>query len=123
MALLMATPLVWMLITSLSTLEETRRFPPGLPSGLHWANYVAAWTDSPMARWLINSAIVSVTCVVSNLVLCSLAGYAFARLRFPGSPAGLHRDPGHADGAVPGRDDPDPADRQAPAPRRHACRP
>jgi multiple sugar transport system permease protein len=33
----------------------------------------------------VNSTIVSVTCVVSNLVLCSLAGYAFARLRFPGN--------------------------------------
>ena len=83
-ALLMATPLVWMLITSLSTLEETRRFPPQLPSSLHWDNYVQAWTDSPFGRWLINSTIVSTTCVVSNLVLCSLAGYAFARLRFPG---------------------------------------
>jgi multiple sugar transport system permease protein len=84
-ALVMATPLVWMLITSLSSLEETRRFPPSLPSSLHWSNYVTAWTDSPMAQWLLNSAIVSVTCVISNLVLCSLAGYAFARLRFPGS--------------------------------------
>jgi multiple sugar transport system permease protein len=82
---LMAAPLVWMFLTSVSTLEETRRFPPGLPSGLHWANYAAAWNDSPMERWLLNSAVVSVTCVVSNLVLCSLAGYAFARLRFPGS--------------------------------------
>jgi multiple sugar transport system permease protein len=80
----MATPLVWMLITSLSTLEETRRFPPQLPSSLHWDNYVQAWTDSPFGRWLINSTIVSTTCVISNLVLCSLAGYAFARLRFPG---------------------------------------
>ena len=84
-ALVMAAPLLWMLITSVSTLAETRRFPPGLPSGVHWANYTQAWTDSPMARWLLNSAIVSTTCVVSNLVLCSLAGYAFARLRFPGS--------------------------------------
>ncbi len=83
-AALMATPLVWMLITSLSTLEETRRFPPQLPSSLHWHNYVQAWTDSPFGRWLINSTIVSTTCVISNLVLCSLAGYAFARLRFPG---------------------------------------
>jgi multiple sugar transport system permease protein len=84
-AAVMAAPLVWMLVTSLSTLEETRRFPPGLPSSLHWSNYATAWNDSPMAHWLLNSAIVSVTCVVSNLVLCSLAGYAFARLRFPGS--------------------------------------
>ena len=84
-ALLMAAPLLWMVLTSLSTLEETRRFPPGLPSSPHWSNYATAWNDSPLGHWLLNSAIVSVTCVVSNLVLCSLAGYAFARLRFPGS--------------------------------------
>jgi len=84
-ALLMASPLIWMLITSLSTLAETRHFPPQLPSSLHWHNFVVAWSDSPFARWMLNSTIVSVTCVVSNIVLCSLAGYAFARLRFRGS--------------------------------------
>ena len=63
-ALLMAIPLIWMLLTSVSTLAETRHFPPSLPSGLHWQNYTQAWNDSPMARWLINSAIVSFTCVV-----------------------------------------------------------
>src|SRR3954451_7082073 len=84
-ALVMASPLLWMLVTSLSTLEETRRYPPQLPSTLQWHNFVKAWSDSPFGRWLINSTIVSVTCVVSNLVFCSLAGYAFARLRFPGS--------------------------------------
>jgi multiple sugar transport system permease protein len=83
-ALVMAAPLLWMLVTSLSTLAETRRFPPGLPATLRWHNFVTAWTDSPMGRWLFNSTLVSVTCVVSNLVLCSLAGYAFARIRFPG---------------------------------------
>lgn len=84
-ALLMAAPLIWMLVTSLSSLAETRRFPPQLPSSLHWHNFVEAWTGSPFGRWLLNSTIVSVTCVISNLVLCGLAGYAFARLRFPGS--------------------------------------
>jgi multiple sugar transport system permease protein len=83
--LLMAAPLIWMAITSLSTLAETRHFPPELPSSPQWHNYVQAWTDSPFAHWLINSTIVSVTCVASNLVFCTLAGYAFARLRFPGS--------------------------------------
>lgn len=83
-ALVMAAPLLWMLVTSLSTLDQTRRLPPSLPTSLQWVNYVHAWTDSPFAQWLANSTIVSVTCVVSNLVLCSLAGYAFARLRFPG---------------------------------------
>ncbi len=85
LALVMLVPLIWMLVTSLSTLAETRRFPPGLPSSLHWESYVQAWTDSPLGHWLLNSAIVSVTCVVSNLVLCSLAGYAFARIPFAGS--------------------------------------
>lgn len=85
LALVMLVPLLWMLMTSLSTLAETRRFPPGLPSGLHWHNYAQAWVQSPFARWLLNSAIVSVTCVVSNVVLCSLAGYAFARIPFAGS--------------------------------------
>jgi multiple sugar transport system permease protein len=83
-ALLMAAPLIWMLITSLSTLAETRRFPPRLPAGLRWHNFVQAWTESPFSRWLINSTIVSTTCVISNVLFCSLAGYAFARLRFPG---------------------------------------
>ncbi|HVV22804.1 MAG TPA: carbohydrate ABC transporter permease [Pseudonocardiaceae bacterium] len=84
-ALVMAAPLIWMLITSLSSLAETRHFPPELPATLRWGNYAQAWTQSPFAHWLANSTIVSATCVVSNLVLCSLAGYAFARLRFPGS--------------------------------------
>ncbi len=85
LALVMAMPLIWMLITSLSTLADTRHFPPRLPSSLHWAGFSDAWNESPFARWLLNSTIVSGTCVISNLVLCSMAGYAFARLRFPGS--------------------------------------
>jgi multiple sugar transport system permease protein len=81
----MASPLLWMLVTSLSTLAETRNFPPSLPTSLQWVNFSQAWDGSPFARWMLNSTVVSVTCVVSNLVFCSLAGYAFARLRFPGS--------------------------------------
>jgi multiple sugar transport system permease protein len=85
LAALMLVPLAWMLLTSLSSLPETRRFPPGLPGSLHWGNFARAWTQSPFGHWLLNSTVVSVSCVVSNLVLCSLAGYAFARIQFPGS--------------------------------------
>jgi multiple sugar transport system permease protein len=84
LALVMAMPLLWMVLTSLSSLEDTRRFPPGLPSALHFENFSQAWTEVPLGHWLLNSAIVSVVCVFSNLVLCSLAGYAFARIRFVG---------------------------------------
>jgi multiple sugar transport system permease protein len=85
LAVVMAAPLLWMVVTSVSSQADASTFPPRLPSSLHLHNYVLAWTDSPFGRWLWNSTIVSTTCVVSNVVLCSLAGYAFARLRFPGN--------------------------------------
>jgi multiple sugar transport system permease protein len=86
-ALVMVTPLLWMVLLSISTEAETRRFPPGLPSGIEWHNYTDALHDAPLGHWLGNSAIVSVSCVAGNLVFCSLAGYAFARIRFLGSRA------------------------------------
>jgi multiple sugar transport system permease protein len=85
LSLVMLTPLIWMVLLSISTQAETRRFPPGLPGGVHWRNYVDAWHQGPFGHWLLNSSIVSVTCVLGNLVFCALAGYAFARIRFFGS--------------------------------------
>jgi multiple sugar transport system permease protein len=81
----MLLPLVWMLVTSVETLDQTRHFPPTLiPSGIHWSNYRDAWNEAPFGRFFINSLIVTGTAVVSNLLFCSLAGYAFARFRFFG---------------------------------------
>jgi len=93
-ALLMIFPFVWLVITSASTLAETRTFPPALPAGfpLTWFanlahNYGAAWTEAPFGRWVLNTSIVTIVVVVGNLVFCSLAGYALARLRFFGRTA------------------------------------
>ncbi|HZC72283.1 MAG TPA: carbohydrate ABC transporter permease [Jatrophihabitans sp.] len=78
-------PLILMVITSLETEAETRRFPPVLiPQHPQWHNYQRALDAAPFVRFMANSAIVAVLVVVSNLVLCSIAGYAFARLRFIG---------------------------------------
>ena len=85
LSLLMLTPLVWMVVTAVSTTEESRRFPPALPSSIQWSNFADVWSGSPFGHWLLNTAIVSIIVVVSNVVLCSTAGYAFARLRFRGS--------------------------------------
>ena len=85
LALVMLTPLAWMAVTAVSTVQESRQFPPALPSSIQWHNFADVWTGSPFGRWLVNTAVVSVVVVLSNLVLCSLAGYAFARLRFRGS--------------------------------------
>jgi multiple sugar transport system permease protein len=85
LTVVMLAPLIWMVLLSISTEAETRRFPPGLPGGVHWHNYLDAWQQAPFGHWLVNSTIVSVACVVGNLVFCSLAGYAFARIPFFGS--------------------------------------
>lgn len=85
LALLMVIPMVWMLITSLETLNETRHFPPILlPSGIQAHNYTDVLQQAPFARWFVNTLVVTVVVVVANLLLCSLAGYAFARIRFLG---------------------------------------
>jgi multiple sugar transport system permease protein len=84
-AFVMVIPLVWMLVTSLQTLEETRHYPPSLvPSSLQWSNYTDVLQQAPFARWFVNTLIVTVIVVIGNLLFCSLAGYAFARIRFFG---------------------------------------
>lgn len=74
-ALVMLTPPVWVIVTSIETVAETRRFPPVIvPSGIHWQNYQTALTDAPMARWFMNTMIVTVVSVIGNLVFCSSCG-------------------------------------------------
>ena len=81
-------PFAWLLVTSLETPAEALRFPPVLtPHVLRFANYSDALASAPFVRFFINSAIVASATVVCNLVLCSLAGYAFARFRFFGRAA------------------------------------
>jgi multiple sugar transport system permease protein len=78
-------PFVWLVVTSVETPAEALHFPPVLiPRELHLANYPNALAAAPFGRFFLNSAVVAVTTVLCNLVFCSLAGYAFARLRFLG---------------------------------------
>jgi len=78
-------PFAWLVITSIETPAEALHFPPVLvPHQLDFGNYPQALQAEPFTRFFINSAVVAVVTVISNLVLCSLAGYAFARYRFLG---------------------------------------
>jgi multiple sugar transport system permease protein len=84
-ALSMLIPMAWMLITSLETLNETRHFPPILvPESAQWHNYGDVLQQAPFARWFLNTLVVTTASVAGNLLFCSLAGYAFARIRFFG---------------------------------------
>jgi multiple sugar transport system permease protein len=81
-------PFVWLVVTSLETSPEALHFPPILiPHVIRFANYSDALSQGPFVHWLVNSAVVAVTTVLCNLVLCTLAGYAFARFRFLGRTA------------------------------------
>ncbi|MGZ4131404.1 MAG: carbohydrate ABC transporter permease [Actinomycetota bacterium] len=85
LAMMMLIPMLWMFITSIETLNETRHFPPILvPSGVRWQNYTQVLQQAPFARWYLNTLIVTIVVVIGNLLFCSLAGYAFARLKFFG---------------------------------------
>ena len=78
-------PLVWMVVTSLETEAQTFHFPPILwPGTPQFGNYLDVIRDSAFTRWFWNTTVVTVTVVASNLVLCTLAAYAFARIRFLG---------------------------------------
>jgi len=79
-------PYAWTLLTSLKTERELYQFPVTyLPHAPTLLNYVHVFSGNPFGRFLLNSCIVAVTSTVCCLFLATLASYAFARLRFPGS--------------------------------------
>lgn len=84
-ALSMIVPFLWMLSTSFKTQAEVFILPiQWLPSALHVDNYPKAMSMAPFGRYFLNSAIMGVGITLGRLVICSMGGYAFARLRWPG---------------------------------------
>lgn len=83
-ASLMVYPLLWMLVSSFRPNDVIFREAGLWITELHWENYTGGWTtlDPDFGAYLINSAIVVIGCIIGNVVSCSLAAYAFARLRF-----------------------------------------
>jgi multiple sugar transport system permease protein len=84
LALLAIVPFVWMLSTSLKTLDEVFIYPPKwIPSKLQFSNYTSLWRDFPMTTWVLNSLKVTTSVTIGVLITSSLAAYAFARMEFP----------------------------------------
>ncbi|WP_234359094.1 carbohydrate ABC transporter permease [Plantactinospora sp. BC1] len=86
LALVMLYPVLWMVVSSLRPNDEIFRSPGLVLDGLHTQNYGEGWDAlaSPFGHYLLNSAIVVLGCIIGNLVSCSMAAYAFARLEFTG---------------------------------------
>lgn len=84
-ALSMIIPFVWMISTSLKTKGATMTLPPQLlPKEISWENYAQVAEIFPIEKFLFNSALVAVSSTLGQLLLCSMAAYAFARLHFKG---------------------------------------
>ena len=82
----MLYPVLWMVVSSLRPGDEIFRSPGSLLDSLRTENYAEGWNAlSPsFGHYLLNSAILVLGCIVGNLVSCSMAAYAFARLEFTG---------------------------------------
>jgi multiple sugar transport system permease protein len=82
--ILMLYPLLWMVVSSLRPNDEIFTSPGLLVDTFDFRHYPNGWNAlvQPFSTYLLNSAIVVAGSVVGNLVSCSLAAYAFARLQF-----------------------------------------
>jgi multiple sugar transport system permease protein len=83
----MVAPFVWQLITSLQTTNEATSVPPHFLPSWQWSNYSQVFQDTKFTQQFVNSVLQTVVRVLAQVLFCSMAAYAFARLRFPGRDA------------------------------------
>jgi len=84
-ALIALMPMLWMLSASFMPTGEAGTYPPHfIPSRITFSHYADLFTRLNLGRYLFNSALIAVVVTGVSLVINSLAGYAFAKLRFRG---------------------------------------
>jgi len=85
-SLVMIYPLLWLVVSSFKPNDMIFRNLSIFTTDLTVQNYVSGWTSlqNPFGTYLLNSLLIAVLCIIGNLVSCSLAAYAFARLKFVG---------------------------------------
>lgn len=78
-------PFLWMIFTSFKGIGETMRIPPTiLPESFKLEGYKGVLSALPFAKVYCNTIIVTVVTVLGQILFCSMAAFAFARLRFRG---------------------------------------
>lgn len=81
----MLAPFGWQFLTSVKTLSESTAIPPSfLPSEWRWSNYAQVFSVVPFGDMYVNTIAYAVLRTAGQLLLCSAAAFAFARLRFRG---------------------------------------
>ncbi|MBO1336989.1 carbohydrate ABC transporter permease [Streptomyces sp. VRA16 Mangrove soil] len=83
--LVMAAPFLWMALSAFKTKKDLTASPPvWIPSEWTLKNFSDLLDQLDMPRYFMNSVIVAVLVTVSNLLFCSMLGYALAKLNFSG---------------------------------------
>ena len=84
-AILFLTPWVWMILTAGKETTMIWRIPPvWIPPTYRWENYIEAWERGNFSLFYLNTIFIALLNVIAVIFSCSLAAYAFGRLRFPG---------------------------------------
>ena len=83
--LVLMFPIYWMLRVSVAGTDELSSLPvPLWPQDWRLGNYLEPWRQYPFLRWTANSVVIAVVSVAATVFINLCAGYAFAKLRFPG---------------------------------------
>jgi multiple sugar transport system permease protein len=84
-AITMLLPFFWMLSTSFKEPRGVLTMPPEwIPNPLTVENYVEVWARTDLARGFFNSTVIALTSTIGEILASTLAGFAFARMKFPG---------------------------------------
>jgi multiple sugar transport system permease protein len=85
LSVVMLAPFLWILATSLRLPNDSFKLPPSfIPTTFHWQNYRDVFTTFPFFDCIMNSVKVAVFSVGFNLIVSTMAGFAFARIPFKG---------------------------------------
>lgn len=84
-AIIMVAPFLWMLSTSLKDQQQLFAWPPNiLPNPFVWSNYTEVLNRINFGQYGLNTLKITAAVTIGRLIFCSMAGYAFARMKFPG---------------------------------------
>lgn len=85
LAIIVMMPFIWMVLTSFKTYRETIKVPiVWIPATFNLDNYQEVLTKMKFGNYYINTIIVTIGITIPQLLFSAMAGYAFARLDFPG---------------------------------------
>jgi multiple sugar transport system permease protein len=83
-AIIMVVPFYWGIKTSTETLGQSVQVPPNFGLSNHWSNYTDVLEMLPFGSFFMNTIVMCVVRVITCVLFSAMAGYAIARIKFPG---------------------------------------